>query len=37
VEPLVEALPFEMWTIGGAGIGIFLMGNSKHDVKHKGS
>lgn len=34
VEPLVEALPFEMWTIGGAAIGTFLMANSMHDVKH---
>ncbi len=34
VEPLVEALPFEMWTIGGAAIGTFLMANSLHDVKH---
>ena len=23
IEPLVEALPFELWTIGGAAIGIF--------------
>lgn len=34
VEPLVEALPFELWTIGGAAIGTFLMANSMHDVKH---
>ncbi|MBN8928815.1 MAG: flagellar motor stator protein MotA [Rhodospirillales bacterium] len=34
IEPLVEALPFEMWTIGGAAIGTFLMANSMHDVKH---
>jgi chemotaxis protein MotA len=34
VEPLVEALPFEMWTIGGAAIGSFLMANSMHGVKH---
>jgi len=34
VEPLAEALPFEMWTIGGAAIGTFIMGNSMHDVKH---
>ncbi len=32
--PLIEALPFEMWTIGGAALGIFVMGNSLHDVKH---
>lgn len=34
IEPLVEALPFEMWTIGGAAVGTFLMANSMHDVKH---
>jgi chemotaxis protein MotA len=34
MEPLVEAVPFEMWTIGGAAIGTFLMSNSMHDVKH---
>jgi chemotaxis protein MotA len=34
VAPLAEALPFEMWTIGGAAIGTFVMGNSMHDVKH---
>ena len=34
MEPLLEALPFELWTIGGAGIGTFLMANSMHDVKH---
>ena len=34
MEPLTEALPFEMWTIGGAAIGTFLMSNSMHDVKH---
>ncbi|MBN8875205.1 MAG: flagellar motor stator protein MotA [Rhodospirillales bacterium] len=34
IEPLIEALPFEMWTIGGAAIGTFLMANSMHDVKH---
>ena len=34
MEPLIEALPFEMWTIGGAAIGTFLMSNSMHDVKH---
>jgi chemotaxis protein MotA len=32
--PLMEAIPFEMWTIGGAAIGTFLMGNSMHDIKH---
>jgi chemotaxis protein MotA len=33
-EPLIEAMPFELWTIGGAAIGTFLMSNSMHDVKH---
>ena len=32
--PLVEAVPFEMLTIGGAAIGSFVMANSMHDVKH---
>ncbi len=32
--PLIEALPFEMLTIGGAAIGTFVMANSIHDVKH---
>ena len=34
LEPLIEALPFEMLTIGGAAIGTFVMSNSMHDVKH---
>ena len=34
LEPLIEAIPFEMLTIGGAAIGTFLMSNSMHDVKH---
>jgi chemotaxis protein MotA len=34
MEPLVEAVPFELWTIGGAAIGTFVMSNSMHDVKH---
>jgi chemotaxis protein MotA len=34
MEPLVEAMPFELLTIGGAAIGTFVMGNSMHDVKH---
>lgn len=34
IEPLAEALPFEMWTIGGAAAGTFVMANSMHDVKH---
>jgi len=32
--PLVEALPFELLTIGGAAIGTLVMANSMHDVKH---
>src|SRR3954468_764777 len=34
MEPLVEAVPFEMWTIGGAAVATALMGNSIHDLKH---
>jgi chemotaxis protein MotA len=34
LAPLIEALPFEMLTIGGAAIGTFVMSNSMHDVKH---
>lgn len=34
IEPLVEAIPFEMWTIGGAAIGTFVMANSMTGVKH---
>ena len=34
LEPLIEAMPFELLTIGGAAIGTFIMGNSMHDVKH---
>jgi chemotaxis protein MotA len=34
MEPLVEALPFELWTIAGAAAGIFVMSNSIYDVKH---
>jgi chemotaxis protein MotA len=33
-DVLVEALPFEMWTIGGAAIAAFAMANSMHDLKH---
>ncbi|MDQ2765354.1 MAG: flagellar motor stator protein MotA, partial [Pseudomonadota bacterium] len=33
MEPLIEAIPFEMWTIGGAAVAIMLMANSMHDVK----
>jgi chemotaxis protein MotA len=32
--PLIEAVPFEMLTIGGAATGTFIMANSIHDVKH---
>ncbi len=32
--PLVEAVPFEMLTIGGAAVGTFVMANSMHDLKH---
>jgi len=31
---LIEAMPFELLTIGGAAIGTFVMSNSMHDVKH---
>jgi chemotaxis protein MotA len=34
IAPLLEALPFELWTIGGAALGSFVMGNSMHDAKH---
>jgi chemotaxis protein MotA len=34
MAPLIEAIPFEMVTIGGAAIGSFVMSNSIHDVKH---
>jgi chemotaxis protein MotA len=34
MEPLIEAIPFEMWTIGGAALSTMLMANSMHDVKH---
>jgi chemotaxis protein MotA len=33
-DVLIEALPFEMWTIGGAGIAAFIMANSMHELKH---
>ena len=32
--PLIEAIPFEMLTIGGAAIGTFIMSNSMYDIKH---
>jgi chemotaxis protein MotA len=31
---LTQALPFELWTIGGAAIAAFVMGNTLFDVKH---
>jgi chemotaxis protein MotA len=34
MEVLVEALPFELWTIGGAAVFSFAMANSMHDLKH---
>jgi chemotaxis protein MotA len=34
MAPLIEAVPFEMLTIGGAAIGTFIMANSLHEVKH---
>jgi chemotaxis protein MotA len=34
IEPLIESLPFEMWTIAGAAAGAFIMANSMHEVKH---
>jgi len=34
MEPLVEAVPYEMWTIGGAAIAAMVMANSMHEVKH---
>ena len=32
--PLIEAVPFEMLTIGGAAVGTFVMANSIHEIKH---
>lgn len=37
MKPLIEAVPFELWTIGGAAIATMMMANSMHDVKHTGS
>jgi chemotaxis protein MotA len=34
LEVLIEALPFEMWTIGGAAVASFIMANSMHELKH---
>ena len=33
-KPLMDSLPFEMLSIGGAALGTFVMSNSMHDVKH---
>ena len=33
-DVLVEALPFELWTIGGAAVASFVMANSMHELKH---
>ncbi len=33
LTPLIEAMPFELLTIGGAAIGIFVMSNSIYHVK----
>lgn len=37
MEPLIEAVPFELWTIGGAAVATMIMANSMHDVKHTAS
>jgi chemotaxis protein MotA len=34
LEPLIEAIPFELVTIGGAAIATFIMANSIYAVKH---
>jgi chemotaxis protein MotA len=34
MAPLAEAMPFELWTIGGAAMATFVMSNSIHDMKH---
>ena len=34
MEVLVEALPFELWTIGGAAVASFAMANTMHELKH---
>lgn len=34
IGPLMKSLPFEFITIGGAAIGVFVAGNSMHNVKH---
>jgi chemotaxis protein MotA len=32
LDVLAEALPFELWTIGGAAVASFMMANSMHDL-----
>ncbi len=34
MDVLAEAVPFEMWTIGGAAVASFAMANSMHELKH---
>ena len=34
LAPLIQSLPFEMLSIGGAALGTFIMSNSMTDVKH---
>src|SRR4051812_15335883 len=34
LDVLIEALPFELWTIGGAAVASFIMANSMHNLKH---
>jgi chemotaxis protein MotA len=34
LDVLIEAVPFELWTIGGAAAAAFVMANSMHDLKH---
>lgn len=34
IGPLMKSLPLELVTIGGAAVGIFVAGNSMHDIKH---
>jgi chemotaxis protein MotA len=34
IDVLAEALPFELWTIGGAAVFSFVMANSVHELKH---
>ena len=31
---MIEALPFEVWTILGAALGTFVMSNSMSELKH---